>query len=266
LKESQKSIGVFDSGLGGLTVLRAIHEALPDESTVYLGDTARVPYGIRSNETVLKYSLECAGFLKSKRIKLLVVACNTASSISLPKLRRTLDMPVVGVIEPGARAAVKASAGGRIAVIGTEATIQSGAYQKAISSLDPAARVEGRACPLFVPLAEEGWTDDAISELVAKRYLSDLRGTIKALVLGCTHYPLLAGVIGRVLPDVSLIDSARETAMEVREILAREQTVLEPGPRPAGRKYYVTDRPRKFSELIERFLGHAVDDLSKIEI
>lgn len=257
-------IGVFDSGLGGMTVLREIHRELPAESTIYLGDTARVPYGIRSDETVRKYCAESVAFLKSRGIKLLVVACNTASSIALESIRAMIDIPVVGVIEPGARAAV-ASGAVSVAVIGTDATIKSGAYQRAITMLNPDAEVRCKPCPLFVPLAEEGWVDDDVAELVAKRYLEELRGT-GALVLGCTHYPLFRGVIGRVMgPGTLLVDSAVETALEVRRILAANG-MLNTGEAQPSREYFVTDKPRKFALVVERFLGRPVENLSKIQL
>jgi len=264
MRNPEQAIGVFDSGLGGLTVLRAIHETLPAESTVYLGDTARVPYGIRSRETVRRYARECAAFLVARGIKLLVVACNTASALALDALREDLGIPVIGVIEPGARAAVRLAPRKRISVLGTRATIESGAYQEAIRRLSAEAEVEARACPLFVPLAEEGWVDDEVARLVARRYLEGLEGS-GAVVLGCTHYPLLARVIGETLPGVPLVDSARETADEVRHILSAGEA-LNPGARPAGRTYFVTDTPQRFSGIIRRFLGHAVPEVTKIDL
>ncbi|MFL5272631.1 MAG: glutamate racemase, partial [Anaeromyxobacteraceae bacterium] len=212
-------IGIFDSGVGGLTVQRAILDRLPGLDTVYLGDTARVPYGSKSPEVVTQYSLRNARFLVARGIDLLVVACNTASAVALPALRDVLALPVLGVVEPGAAAAARATRSGRIGVIGTPSTIASGAYQRAIVAARPDAEVLARACPLFVPLAEEGWTDpaDEVVRGVARRYLAPLRAArIDTLVLGCTHYPLLAGAIAAELPGVTLVDSAAAVAVEVR--------------------------------------------------
>ncbi len=267
MKNCDSPIGVFDSGLGGLTVLKEIHHALPEENTVYLGDTARVPYGIRSNETVLKYCFENVRFLMDREIKLLVVACNTASSIAIERIRESIGIPVIGVIEPGARAAISA-AQNNIAVIGTETTIKSGAYQKAIKELDTTVKVESRACPLFVPLVEEGWIDNEVAKLVAEKYLLDLRN-VDALVLGCTHYPLLRAVIGEVMGTVPLIDSALETAREVMSVLTSAGTLRSKNrqdDKPGKHEYYVTDMPQKFYELVERFLGHSAENLSKVDL
>ncbi len=259
-------IGIFDSGIGGLTVLKEILTVLPGEDTIYLGDTARVPYGIRSPETVTRYSFENAKFLVSKGIKILVVACNTVSSVSLEEIKASLSIPVVGVIEPGARAAVSATKHGRIGVIGTDATIRSGSYARAINALDRSIEVFGLACPLFVPLVEEGWTDGVITELTAERYMKGLAGKgIDTLVLGCTHYPLLKDVLSRVMGSgIDLIDSAIETAREIQRILGSNSLL-----NPAGgkmRKFYVTDSPEKFVKVGERFLGRKIDDIKKIEL
>src|SRR5205823_7148686 len=213
-------IGIFDSGVGGLTVYRALHEHLPNERFVYLGDTARVPYGTKSLATVERYAVENAQFLAAHGIKLLVVACNTASALALPAIRQALDIDVVGVIGPGARAAVADLKGKRIGVIATESTVQSGAYSQAIAKADPNAVVIERACPLFVPLAEEGWADEEVARAVAETYLKDLRSSIDTLVLGCTHYPILKSVIQEsVGAPVELIDSGEATAVEVKSLL-----------------------------------------------
>lgn len=257
-------IGIFDSGVGGLTVMKEIMKELPDESILYLGDTARVPYGIRSPETVLRYSIENAEFLSSRGIKLLVIACNTSSSVSLQILRKRFDMPVVGVIEPGARAAVRSTRTKRIAVIGTETTIRSGAYEMAIKGIDGTIDVKGIACPLFVPLVEEGWLNGDVVRLVAERYLSQLKyDSFDTLVLGCTHYPMIKDVIAEVV-NVKLIDSAIETAKEVKEIL-RDNNMLNDGNTPI-REFFVTDAPEKFREMGSRFLGHDITDVSKITL
>ncbi|MDD2856203.1 MAG: glutamate racemase, partial [Desulfuromonadaceae bacterium] len=224
-----KSIGIFDSGVGGLTVLREIMHLLPQEDTLYFGDTARVPYGTKSPETVARYADEIASFLVKRDIKLLVVACNTASSVALPLLNSHFSIPVVGVIEPGARRAVQVTRSGKIGVIGTAGTIGSSAYTRAIKRLKPDAEVLTCACPLFVPLAEEGWTDNNVARLTAEIYLSGLKESpIDTLVLGCTHYPLLKKIIAEVMgPAVTLVDSAEETALTVKEILV-ERAELRP--------------------------------------
>jgi glutamate racemase len=259
-------IGIFDSGIGGLTVLKEILFVLPGEDTIYLGDTARVPYGIRSPETVTRYSFENTKFLVSKGIKILVVACNTVSSVSLDAITASLGIPVVGVIGPGAKAAAAATGNGRIGVIGTDATIRSGAYAKAIKALDGSIEVIGLACPLFVPLVEEGWTDGVVAQLTAERYLRNFADKgIDTLVLGCTHYPLLKDVLSRVLGGgVNLIDSAVETAREIERILGALSLCNPDGGKV--RKFYVTDSPEKFVQVGERFLGKRIDCIRKIEL
>src|SRR3954470_19069834 len=219
--DREKPIGVFDSGVGGLTVLRALLARLPNESTIYLGDTARVPYGTRSREVVTRYALLSARHLATHRIKLLVVACNTASAHSLPALAEALPIPVVGVIEPGARAAAARTRGGGIAVLGTPATVASGAYQAALGRIAPLARVTARACPLFVPLAEEGWIDGEVPRLVAQRYLGDLRRAgADTVLLGCAHHSLLAATIAEVVgPELAIVDGALATADAVAHLL-----------------------------------------------
>jgi glutamate racemase len=260
-------IGIFDSGIGGLTVLKEILAELPRESTLYLGDTARVPYGIRSPETVMRYSFETTRFLFSKGIKILVVACNTVSSISLEAIRSSLAIPVVGVIEPGARAAVSATHNKKIGIIGTEATIRSNAYTRAIHAIDSGVEVFGLPCPLFVPLVEEGWTEGAIAEMTAERYLKRIMDKgIDTLVLGCTHYPLLKGILSKIMgEDVSLIDSAIETSREIKSVLSR-MALLRTAPESALRRFYVTDSPDKFRDIGERFLGTKIEYIEKIEL
>jgi glutamate racemase len=252
----QKAIGIFDSGIGGLTVLKEIVLKLPDENIIYLGDTARVPYGIRSAETVTRYSFENTNFLLSQEIKMLVVACNTATAISLEAVKKEFPLPVIGVLEPGARAAVAATRTRKVGIIGTEATINSGAYEKAIKRLAPDVEVTSLACPLFVPLAEEGWTDNDVAELVAEKYLAPFRDTgIDMLVLGCTHYPLLKEVIGKAVgPGITLIDSATETAKEVADVLEKLKW-RGSGTGEVIRKFYVTDTPTRFEVIGKRFLG-----------
>lgn len=252
----QKAIGIFDSGIGGLTVFKEIVAKLPDENIIYLGDTARVPYGIRSAETVTRYSFENTNFLLSQEIKMLVVACNTATAISLEAVKKEFPLPVIGVLEPGARAAVAATKTRKVGVIGTEATITSNAYEKAIKRLSPDVEVTSLACPLFVQLAEEGWTDNDVAELIAGKYLAPFRKTgIDALVLGCTHYPLLKAVISKVVgPGITLIDSATETAKDVAEVLEKLNW-RGSGKGEGIRKFYVTDTPARFEKIGKRFLG-----------
>lgn len=263
----QKAIGIFDSGIGGLTVLKEIVATLPDENIIYLGDTARVPYGIRSPETVTRYSFENTQFLLSQEIKLLVVACNTASAISLEAVKKEYPLPVIGVLEPGARAAAAATRTRKVGVIGTEATIGSGAYEKAIRKIAPDVEVVSLACPLFVPLAEEGWTDNDVARLVAEKYLSPLRGSgIDTLVLGCTHYPLLKPVIGGVVgPGITLIDSATETAREVAGVLEKLKWQGN-GKGGSVRRFFVTDTPARFEKIGKRFLGEPLLRAEQVRI
>jgi glutamate racemase len=257
------SIGIFDSGVGGLTVQKAILERLPGLDTVYLGDTARVPYGTKSPEVVTQYSLRNARFLLGHRPELLVVACNTASAVALPAMRAALGVPVLGVVEPGARAAARASRSGRIGVIGTESTVASGAYQAALRAARPDAEVLARACPLFVPLAEEGWTDpaDEVVRGVVRRYLAPFREAgVDALVLGCTHYPLLRAAIAAELPDVALVDSADAIASEVEARLGRLPSA------GGAHRFFVTDTPGRFLRVARRFLGADVPDAEQVDI
>jgi glutamate racemase len=259
-------IGIFDSGVGGLTVQRAILEALPGIDTIYLGDTARVPYGTKSADTVTQYSLRNARVLARHEIDLLVVACNTASAVALPALRDQLAFPVLGVVDPGARVAAAASRSGRIGVIGTQGTISSGAYQAALHRERPGAEVFARACPLFVPLAEEGWTDpdDGVVQGVVARYLAPFReAEIDTLVLGCTHYPLLEAAIARALPRVRLVDSARAIADEVK---ARFAAAADPAAPEGTHRFLVTDAPEKFLAVAGRFLGRPVTGAEHVDV
>jgi glutamate racemase len=267
LNRETRPIGIFDSGIGGLTVLKEIYRKFPHEGTVYLGDTARVPYGIRSPETVTRYSFENTRFLFSKEVKMIVIACNTASSISLAAIRDSVPVPVIGVIEPGAKAAAGATGNKRIGVIGTEATIRSNAYAQAIRAIDSGIQVFGIACPLFVPLVEEGWTEGTIAEMVAREYLKEMkRREIDTLVLGCTHYPLLKGILAEVMGErVSLIDSAVETAREIETILG-SLALLNTSDSKGSREFYVTDSPEKFKTVGERFLGESIEHIQKIEL
>ena len=256
-------IGVFDSGFGGLTVQRAILAALPWVDTVYLGDTARLPYGTKSPATVTQYALKNARLLARHGIDLLVVACNTASAVALPALRAELTIPVLGVVEPGAAVAVRTSRSGRIGVIGTQGTVASGAYQEAIRRARAAAAVVARPCPLFVPLVEEGWTDagDGVVRAVVGRYLAPFRDDrVDTLVLGCTHYPLLKAAIGAELPGVALVDSAEAVAEEVRARF--------PGGsgREGAHRFLVTDSPEKFLSVAGTFLGRPVEAAEHVDV
>jgi glutamate racemase len=264
---SWKAIGIFDSGVGGLTVLKEIVRALPQEDTIYLGDTARVPYGTKSPETVVRYARQITEFLVSRDIKLLVVACNTASAVALDSLKDSFPIPIVGVIEPGARRAVEVTRTGHVAVIGTEGTVKSSAYTKAIKRLAPDVRVITRACPLFVPLAEEGWVDNEVATITAHAYLSGLREEgVDTLVLGCTHYPLLKGVIGEVMGEgVVLVDSAAETARTVSEILSVDGLLRPEGER-GNHHYFVTDVPAGFIRVGNRFLGGKLGDVYQVNL
>ncbi|HEX8475477.1 MAG TPA: glutamate racemase [Pyrinomonadaceae bacterium] len=283
--KSDLPIGIFDSGVGGLTVYRALHERLPDERFVYLGDTARVPYGTKSLATVERYAVENARFLEAHGIKMLVVACNTASALALPAVASRVAVPVVGVIEPGANAAVVgAAARGRIGVIATESTVRSGAYRRAIKKLAGEAEVVERACPLFVSLAEEGWAETDVARAVAAEYLRDLGGSqIDALVLGCTHYPILRRVIQETVgEDVRLIDSGEATAESVAALLEAEglrhattDTQANDGESSGvhGRSlcddldhFYVTDAAERFARVAERFLGTSPSVLEAVEV
>jgi glutamate racemase len=253
-------IGVFDSGVGGLTVLRALRSALPAENFIYLGDTARLPYGTKSAETVVRYSLQCAAALTRRGVRCLVVACNTASASALEALRaHHPELPVIGVIEPGARAAVAASASGHIAVIATEGTVGGGAYREAIQRLNPAAAVTSKACSLFVAMAEEGWTEGPIAEAVARRYLDPIfhrAGAPDTLVLGCTHFPVLAAAIHAVLPaEVRLVDSAATTAAVVRELIAAAGGATSGSRTPGTVSWLATDGAARFARVGSTFLG-----------
>jgi len=264
--ERAAAIGVFDSGVGGLTVLRALIARLPHENTIYLGDTARVPYGTRSREVVTRYALLCARHLAARGIKLLVVACNTVSADSLPAIAEALPIPVVGVIEPGARAAAARTRGGGIAVLGTPATVASGAYQAALARIAPLAHVTARACPLFVPLAEEGWIDGDVPRLVAQRYLGDLRRAgADTVLLGCTHYPLLAATIAEVVgPELAIVDGAQATADAVAHLL--EVRDLRGPEGVAEHRTLCTDVPDRFQRIEARFLGRPVGTVDLVDL
>jgi len=264
---SQRPIGVFDSGIGGLTVAAEIMRQLPTEGIVYFGDTARLPYGPKSRETVTQFAMQDTEFLLGQGVKMVVAACNTASSVALEALVSRYDTPVVGVIQPGALAAVSATRVGRIGVIGTEGTISSGAYDREIHRLDREVTVIGKSCPLFVPLAEEGWTDREVTLVIAHEYLTPLRDAgVDVVVLGCTHYPILKTTIAKVFgPGVKLIDSAEETAREVSERLASLGIARAAGA-PPDHRFFVSDVPHRFTEQAERFLRASLPPVAVITV
>ena len=260
-------IGVFDSGMGGLTVVREMMSQLPNESIIYFGDTARVPYGPKSPDTVLRYSREITSYLRGEGIKALVVACNTATAHALPALREEYDLPIVGVIEPGARAAAAATKTKHVGVIGTAGTIKSRAYEKEIRKLLPDAQITAQACALFVPLVEEGWVDTEPTRAIARNYLAPLvTAEIDTLVLGCTHYPLMKTVIGNVVGrEVRLIDSAYETAREAGAVL-RASGLENTTPNQARYRFIASDAPDTFLSLGERFLGSSIDRVEALTL
>jgi glutamate racemase len=262
-----RPIGVFDSGIGGLTVARELFNILPNESVLYFGDTARVPYGPKSPETVQRYAREATAFLLSRDVKMIVIACNTATAHAYDVLRAELPVPVVGVVEPGARTAARASRTGRIGVIGTAGTIASGAYDLAVRTLLPDARVYAQPCPLFVPLIEEGWNAHHATRLVAEEYLNPLHDVdIDVLILGCTHYPLLSNVLADVLgPGVLLVDSAHETALEVRDTL-KDRDLLRADTTAPLHAFAASDSPLRFRQVGRRFLGDRITDVERVDV
>src|SRR5258708_11892977 len=261
-------IGMFDSGVGGLTVLREVMRQLPSEPTLYFGDTARVPYGSKSRDVIVRFSLEIGQFLMQEKVKMIVVACNTGSAFALPALRDRFHVPMVGVIEPGAQAALAATGTGRVGVIGTEGTIESQAYTEAIHKKKSSTEVFGQACPLIVPLVEEGWLEKPLALEIVKEYLTPLLSNrIDTLVLGCTHYPLLKGLLGRIAgPQVRLIDSAEETARAVARTLQENNLAAPPGKGPVGRQFYVSDAPDKFEKTGRSFLGQEIPGVKRVDI
>jgi glutamate racemase len=262
-----RAIGVFDSGIGGLTVVRELIQRMPNESIVYFGDTARVPYGPKSPATVARYSEEAAAFLLSRDVKMIVVACNTATAHAAAKLSRAVPVPVMGVIEPGAKAAVRATSSARVGVIGTAGTIASGAYDLAVRRRLPNARVYAQPCPLFVPLVEEGWYNHNVARLVAEDYLRPLTEMdVDVLILGCTHYPLLRGLIADVMgPDVQLVDSAAETAREVDDLLA-EKDMHRVDEQPASHAFAASDAPLRFRDVGRTFVGDVVGVVEHVDV
>lgn len=259
------AIGVFDSGVGGLTVVRELIRQLPNEDIIYFGDTARVPYGIKSKETVIRFSIEDALFLLKQNVKLICVACNTVSSVALPVIKHHFKVPIVGVISPGAREAVYATQNKRIGVIGTRGTIKSRTYENEIKQLDKKISVTAIACPLFVPFVEEGWLDGDVVLNVARKYLKPLKdASVDTVILGCTHYPLLKAVIKKVLGrDIILIDSAKQVAIEVKKILSAENLLN--NSRRGKHRFYVSDNPEWFSGLAKRFLGRPLKNVRRVK-
>jgi len=266
MMEKNKPIGVFDSGIGGLTVTAELFRQLPEEKIIYFGDTGRYPYGVRSQPVIQRFSRQAVRFLLENEAKLIVVACNTATAMALEVLQAEFSVPIIGVVQPGSRAAAKASKNRKVGVIGTLGTIRSGSYERTIKRIATDIQAFSLPCPLFVPLAEEGFADHKATLLIAQDYLAPFkRFGVDALVLGCTHYPLLKKAIGQVMgPAVRLVDSAEETAREVKEELTRLK-MLRPDGHPAP-EYYVSDTPEKFVEVGQRFLGDKIDRAGLVDI
>ncbi len=263
-------IGVFDSGVGGLTVAREIIRQIPNERIVYFGDTARVPYGSKSKDTIIRFSRQIIRFLQSEGVKAIVIACNTASAFAIETVAKEFDMPIIGVVKPGARVAAAATANNRIGIIGTEGTINSGIYTEYIQSLKPEVQVISKACPLLVPLVEEGMLEDTITEQVLERYLASFKEDgVDTLIMGCTHYPLLRGAIGRYMgPDVNLVNPAYETALELKRVLERENLANRTDKDSPSRMYrfYVSDAAEKFKRLANSILPFDVETTKQIAI
>lgn len=263
-------IGVFDSGVGGLTVAREIMRQLPNERIVYFGDTARVPYGDKSKETITKFSRQIVRFLQTQQVKAIVVACNTASAYALDELEKEVDIPIIGVVKPGARAAIEATKNGKIGVVATEATINSGIYNRYIQENDPNAQVLGKACPLFVPLVEEGLWEDPVTDEIARRYLTELIDVgIDTLILGCTHYPMIRSTVGKIMGDkVTLVNPAYETARELKELLWEKGLESEhrPGLGTELYRFFVSDAADKFQKFANSILTYGILSAKVINI
>ncbi len=267
---SEAPVGVFDSGVGGLTVAREIMRQIPNERIVYFGDTARVPYGSKSKETITKYSRQIVHFLQEQRVKAIVVACNTASAYAMEEIERELDIPVLGVVKPGAKVAAEVTRNGRVGVIGTEGTIKSQIYTTYIKEMNPEIVVQGKACPLFVPLVEEGFWKDPVTDEIAARYLGSLIDSdIDTLILGCTHYPLIRSTLGRIMGEkVTLVNPAYETARELKELLTAENLLNKKGQGLGNNRYrfYVSDMADKFQIFANSILKYGILSARKINI
>ncbi|MDD6212065.1 MAG: glutamate racemase [Clostridiales bacterium] len=266
----QAPIGVFDSGVGGLTVAREIMRQIPNERIIYFGDTARVPYGSKSQFTIIRFVRQIVHFLETKEVKAIVVACNTASAYALETIERELKIPIIGVVKPGARTAVRTTVNGRIGVIATDATINSGMYTRFIQGINPDLAVYGKACPLFVPLVEEGMLHDFVTEEIANRYLEDLKKQdIDTLILGCTHYPLLRSLIGKCMGvSVQLVNPAYETAISLRELLKEKELLADPLPegQMVHHEFYVSDGAEKFEIFANSILPYDIRKTQVIDI
>ena len=269
-RDCEAAIGVFDSGVGGLTVAREIMRNLPNERIVYFGDTARLPYGSKSKETIIRFSRQIIRFLRTQDVKAIVIACNTASALALEEVEKELDIPIIGVVKPGARVAAAATVNNLVGVIGTESTIHSHMYRQTIQAINPDITVFGRACPLFVPLVEEGWLKDSVTEEIATRYLKDLLDQgIDTLILGCTHYPLLRSLIRKITGEhVTLVNPAYETAKALERLLAKKG-IANPGEKEPGNepyRFFVSDAADKFKNFANSILPYDVETIQKINI
>lgn len=268
--DRESPIGVFDSGIGGLTVAREIMRQIPNEKIVYFGDTARVPYGNKSKETVTRFSRQIVRFLETHQVKTIVVACNTASAYALDELEKEFDIPIMGVVKPGAKAAADTTRNGKIGVIATEATINSHIYGEYIKELNPKVQIWGKACPLFVPLVEEGLLQDPVTDEIARRYLTELIDLdIDTLILGCTHYPLIRSTIGRIMGEkVNLVNPAYETARELKEMLAEKNLLRENAPGLGDNQYqfYVSDTTEKFIRFANSIIKYGILSAKQVNI
>ncbi len=262
-----RPIGIFDSGIGGLTVFKAVRRALPGEDIVYFGDTAHLPYGNKSKETITRFSINNIDFLKRFDVKMVIVACNSASSLSLDAVKKKFSFPIIGVIEPGAKAALKKTMNNKIGVVGTKSTIGSAAYENSLKKMRPKIKVYSQACPLFVPLVEEGWLSGDVVEKTAKVYLDPLKNFgMDTLILGCTHYPLLTKIIQKVIGNkVKLVNSADETAHAAKELLEKKKLLSHKTKKIGSTRFYVSDEPESFRVLGERFLGESITSVAKID-
>ena len=262
---SEQPIGIFDSGIGGLTVVRQLRNILPNENIVYLGDTAHLPYGTKSVDSIIQFSINNAEFLLSRGAKYLVIACYSSTSVALDILRQKFSVPVIGVIQPGVKKAVAITKNRRVGVIGTSLTIFSGAYEKAFKTIDLQVQVMGKACPLLVPLVEEGWLEHQATEIIAGNYLKPLKDdNIDTLLLGCTHYPLLMNIFRKIMGNINYVDASLEIGIELAENL-KHKDLINPGP-GGSLSIYLTDLSMNFKEIGERFLGEPMTNFSRVVI